>query len=348
MSGPEAVSLVKAVIAHRDGTPHVVELDRPPLGPATVAVRVSHSALLLPQELDAIPGVAKRLKKGQDGLPLGMMVSGIVDEVGEGVEGLKAGLRIAAFGAPYVYHATHLSIPASLVVELPKKVNHEEGAFVGQGAIAVQQVRESRATLGETVVVFGAGMAGQLAAQVVRAAGANAIIVDEVDHRLTKARNVGIASAFSPGDEALVRDLSAATQGEGADAAIVTADAAAGSLERAASFLRAGGRLVVATGSAEGLPAGLVMEKELHVCATANAGAGHGDPAWERRGLSYPRSLVRWTVRGNMEVFLALLAERKVQVSPLISERMPMDRAAACYERLERTRGTVIGAVFTA
>lgn len=324
-----------------------MELDRPPVGPGTVVVRVSHSALMLPTELDMIPQAARRVAKGVDGLPLGMMVSGILDEVGAGVVGLKGGLRVAAFGAPYVYHATHLSVPASLVIELPKKVNHEEGAFVGQGAIAVHQVREAGVGLGETVVVFGAGMAGQLAAQVARAAGANPIVVDEVDHRLTKARNVGIAAAFAPGDEALVREISTMTHGEGVDAAIVTADAPAKAMEWAAMYLRPQGKLVVATGNGAPLPSDLVVEKELRVVATNSAGPGHGDEAWERKGFAYPRGLVRWTVRGNMEVFLGLLAERKVQISPLVSERYPLDRATACYEKIERTRGTTIGAVLT-
>ncbi len=338
---------MKAVIAHRDGTPHVVELDQPPVGPGTVAIRVSHSGIMLPHELHLLPRVPSRLKKGQDGLPVGSMCSGIVDEVGERVEGLKAGLRVAAFGYPYVYHASHLSVPANLVMELPKKVNHEEGAFAGQGAAVVHLVRKAKVTLGEVLLVFGAGMTGILAAQIARAAGAIPVLVDGAEQKLTKARNVGVTSTFVSDDKALVREIDSMTDGEGADAAIVTADADDKAGEMAGLFLREGGRVIVGADAGGGIPPELIAEKELSVGAVTGVGPGFGDRAWELSGQGYPSSLVRWTLRGNLGVFLGLLAERRVQISPLISERMPMDRAASCYERIVRSNGGVIGALLT-
>ncbi len=338
---------MKAVIAHRDGTPHVVELDQPPVGQQTVAIRVSHSAMMLPRELHLLAKVPSRLKKGQDGLPLGSMCSGIVDEVGGKVEGLKAGLRVAAFGYPYVYHASHLSVPANLVLELPKKVNHEEGAFTGQGAAVVHLVRETRVALGETILIFGAGMTGVLAAQIARAAGAFPVLIDDAEQKLTRARNVGATAAFVSGDQALVREIDTLTGGEGADAALVTADAGEGAPEMAGQYLRECGRVVFGPDAAGSVPASLVAQKELVVRAVTGMGPGFGDPAWEMSGIGYPPHLVRWTLRKNMAVFLGLLAERRVQISPLISERMPMDRAATCYEKIERSNGGVIGAVLT-
>jgi len=338
---------MKVVIAHRDGSPRVVDLPEPPMGDGNVQIRVSHAALFLPEELSLLDGIAARLKPGEDGLPLGMMCSGIVEEVGRDVRTLKAGLRVAAFGAPYVYHAARLSVPANLVVELPKKVNHEEGAFAGQGAYATHLFRMSEARLGETALIFGAGMTGILAAQVAKAAGVSPILVDTVEHRLSKGRNAGVANACLEDEDALSREVTELTGGKGADAAIVTPDAGDNALRLAVRMLRPRGRIVTATANWHAFSAQVFVEKQLELRAVNVAGPGHGDPVFERDGVRYPEGLVRWTLRENMEVFLGLLAERRAQVSPLVGERIPLERAVTLYEKIQRTRQTVLGAVLT-
>jgi len=338
---------MKAVIAHRDGEARVVELNAPPLGEATIKIRVSHCALGLPEELGLISTVAERLQPGMDGLPLGGMVSGIVEETGSRVRDLKAGLRVAAFGHPYVYHATHLSVPANLVVELPKKVNQEEGAFTGLGGAAIHMVRESECSFGETLLVFGAGMMGIVTAQVARAAGLTTLLADKAESRLTRARNVGLTHVMGLDRDALVKEVDALTHGNGADAVVMTSDAPATSMALASLLLRPGGRICVAPGFALGAPTRQAVAKELSWKVVAGAGPGHGDPQFEQGTLEYPRQQVRWTMRENLLFFLNLLAERKVQISPLIIERAPLERAPALYEKIRRTPEALFGAVLS-
>lgn len=336
---------MKVVIAHRNGSPKVVDLPEPALGRNTVRVRVSHSAVALPEELDALQSIEARLKPDEDGLPLGSSCSGLIEDLGPEVRNLKRGLRVAAFGRPYVYHATYLSVPESMVVELPKKVNHEEGAFAAQGARAMHLFRQSGVELGGSLLVFGGGMAGILVAQIARAAGASVMLIDDQDHRLAKARNVGIAQTSGYNSTDLVREVSAMTDSQGADAAILTADASDKAIDEAAQLLRFNGQLILTGRTPLPVNSDLMMEKELRVHPVTHAGAGHRDPHYERDGIRYPRGLVRWTVRDNVVVFMNLLAERKVQITPLISERLPLERAAAAFEKIQRTRNAVIGAV---
>jgi threonine dehydrogenase-like Zn-dependent dehydrogenase len=338
---------MKAVIAMRSGSPRVVELPEPPVGEGTVRVRVSHSALSLPEEFEFLRTIAGRLKPGEDGLPMGCMCSGILEEVGPGVRNLKEGLRVAAYGAPYVYHAGRLSVPATLVVELPKKVNHEEGAFAGVGAVAMNLFRAAEVTLGESLLVFGAGMTGILLAQIARAAGVSPVITDAHENRLAKARNVGIP--HTPRDEVagLVTEVTEVSGGLGADAAVLTLDAPADAFERATQLLRPGGRVVVCSRQWERCSTELLLEKELVLRAVVSAGPGRHDPTYERLGVRYPVSLVRWTVRDNMQVFLNLLADRRVQITPLITERLPLERAEVAYDKIARSQNGIIGAVFS-
>lgn len=322
---------MKVVIAHRDGDIRVVDLPEPIAGPGDVLLRVSHSALWLPEETDLLARVDAHLQPGEDGVPLGAMASGIVERVGEGVDGLKAGLRVAAFGRPFVYHGRFLRVPADRVIELPKKVNHEEGAFAGQGAAAVHAVRTAGAAMGSAIAVFGAGMLGILAAQAARAAGAGVLLADHFEARLTRARNVGVALACPLDGKALVKEVDTLTNGQGLDGAVLTADAAESASRLALHLLRPGGRLVVASPHAR-LHTDLVVEKELEVFGAMGAGPSAGS---------------RWTVRANAEVFLALLSERKVQIASLVADRYPLERAAALYDKLLNAQPPAIGAVLT-
>lgn len=338
---------MKVVIAHRTGQAKVVELPEPKGGRHFVTVRISHSAMRLPEEILEIEQAPKRIPPGQDGLPVGSMASGTIVSCGAGVRSLKTGLRVAVAGAPYVYHASQLVVPEHLAVELPKKVNHEEGAFAGQGAVALHLLRTGRVQLGEIVLVMGADMLGLLTVQVVRAAGAIPILVDESEFRLNKARAVGIAHAFVPRDEALVRTVDQLSDGHGADTALLTQLGDDAAFARAAQLLRFGGRLVLGVPLFTSAPLDSLREKRLELLHGVGGGPQLEDPDEKTRGLQVPRAVARWSERDNMGCFTNLLAERKVQLSPLISDRLPIERAPTAYEKAGRGRDSVLGVVLT-
>lgn len=338
---------MKVVIAHRSRQPRVVDLPEPNCGRGFITVRVSHSAVVLPDELYAIDRAPTVMKKGDDGLPIGCHASGVIMEVGEDVRSLKAGLRVGVTGAPYVYHGGYLVVPENLAIELPKKVNHEEGAFSGLGAIALHLLRTGNVQLGETVLVFGADMLGLLASQLVRAAGATPILIDDSEFRLNRARTLGIAHAFLPNDDQIVRNVESLTEGQGADVALLTRSADEVACPLAAQFLRPGGIIIAGVSIGASLPVDDLRAKALQLRTAFGGGTGAGDAEFERRSASFPRSLTRWTEKENMACFANLLAERKVQVSPLITDRIPIERASAIYEKAARGRDAVLGAVLT-
>ncbi len=338
---------MKVVIAHRTGQPRVVDLPEPKYGADYIAVRVSHSAVVLPDELHALESAPSRVKPGQDGVPLGSCASGTILAVGGNVKTLKTGLRVAVTGAPYVYHAGMLVVPENLAVELPKKVNHEEGSYVGLGAAALHMMRTGDIRLGEVVMIFGADMLGILAAQVVRAAGATPVLVDESDFRLTKAKALGIHHIYSPRDEALVTAIDQMTQGYGVDCSILTRKGRVEDYELAAALLRHGGKMVLGSALGASVPVDILREKEVALLSAVGGGAGSGDRDFEVMSAGYPRSLARWTERDNMGCFSNLLAERKVQIAPLITDRIPAERAPTLYEKAGRGRDSVLGVVLT-
>ena len=111
-------------------------------------------------------------------LALGYSCAGVVREVGRGAEEFRVGDRVACAGMNYASHAETVFIPRNLAVKIPEGVGFDEAAFVTLGAIALQGVRTSEVKLGEAVAVVGLGLLGQLAVQILKAAGCRVIGVD--------------------------------------------------------------------------------------------------------------------------------------------------------------------------
>jgi predicted dehydrogenase len=74
------------------------------------------------------------------------------------------------------------------------------------------------------------------------------------------------------------------------------------------------------------------FEKELDFRVSRSYGPGRYDSAYEQKGRDYPIGYVRWTETRNMEAFLQFLAERKLNLEPLITHRFSIDRAQSAYE----------------
>ncbi len=327
---------MKVVVAHRSGEVRVLDVPQPALAPRTAVVRVTHCAVSTTTELSMIRQVRRYLQDSEDGIPLGYSCSGVVDQVGEEVKTVKPGIRVACYGAPYVYHAECLSVPENLVIELPKKVNFEEGAFTGIGAIAIHAYHQSESRLGEAVAVFGGGLMGNLVAQVCRSGGLKVILIDPLESRLQKARNVGIVHTARSGDDNLARAVAQLTDGLGVDASLICSDADEDTITRAIEVLRERGRIVIVGGGELRFPREALYFKEADVRMARAAGPGRYDPAFERESKPYPPGYIRWTERENMKLFAELLNDRKVQISPLITDRTPLERAPSAYEKLLR------------
>ena len=120
-------------------------------------------------------GVAQALEGVRDKLDqshaVGYSAAGIVIECAADVTDFRAGDRVACAGTDYASHAEVISVPRNLCVRLPEQLSFAEGAFGTVGAIALQGVRLAEPTLGESVVVIGLGLVGQLTVQLLKANG---------------------------------------------------------------------------------------------------------------------------------------------------------------------------------
>ncbi|HEV3467978.1 MAG TPA: bi-domain-containing oxidoreductase [Pyrinomonadaceae bacterium] len=270
--------------------------------------------------------------KMEEAVALGYSAAGVVLGVGEGVRGFAAGDRVACAGVGYASHAEVLSVPQNLCARVPEGVSFGEAAYATLGAVALQGVRLAQPTLGESVVVIGLGLLGQLAAQLLRANGCRVFGVDPDEGRVELARALGLAGGCAPGEGAAERILEW-TRGRGADAVVITAATESSEpVVLAGEASRLKGRVVVVGQVGTEVPRDLYFRRELSLTVSMSYGPGRYDPEYEERGRDYPLAYVRWTEGRNLEAFLDLLAAGGVNVERLTTHRLPVEEGARAYD----------------
>ena len=263
---------------------------------------------------------------------LGYSAAGIVMAVAEDVKEFQVGDRVACAGVGFASHAEVLSVPKNLCVHLPEKVGFEAGAFGTLGAIALQGVRLAEPTLGESIVVIGLGLVGQLTIQLLKANGCAVFGLDLDPARVKLALDLGADEAAVSNDES-AKLIEAWTRGRGADAVLITAATDSDQpIELAAKVSRLKGRVVVVGMTGLNIPRQPFFSRELKLVISMSYGPGRYDPEYEERGQDYPLPYVRWTEKRNIEAFLELIQSGKMDVERLISHRFPIDAAERAYQ----------------
>jgi len=263
---------------------------------------------------------------------LGYSAAGTVIEVGNDVSNFHVGDRVACAGVGYASHAEVLSVPKNLCVRLPDEVGFDAAAFSTLGAIALQGVRLAELSLGESVVVIGLGLIGQVTAQLLRANGCRVFGIDLDSQKIELAKQFGAEGGCAPDDDAKRRVLEW-SRGRGADAVLITAATSSNApVELAGEISRKKGRVVAVGAVGLNIPRQPYYDRELTFKISMSYGPGRYDPEYEERGHDYPIGYVRWTEGRNLESFLDLVAQGRVNVEGLITHRFKLEEAEKAYQ----------------
>ena len=281
-------------------------------------------------------------------LPSGYSAAGTILEIGEGVTSFAIGDHVACAGAGYANHAEFIAVPVNLAVKVPDGLTLREACFTTVGAIALQGVRRAQPTLGETVVVVGTGLIGLLTAQLLQANGCKVICVDLLSERLNTARDLGVEITVDVAETDAVKGVLAFTDGDGADAVILTAATQSSDpVNQAFQMCRERGRVIVVGAVGMELDREDFYRKELDLRISRSYGPGRYDPDYEEHGHVYPVGYVRWTETRNMSAFLDLTLKGKVKVDPLVTAEYPIAQAVEAYQRVTSGDADTIGIVLT-
>ena len=272
-------------------------------------------------------------------LPLGYCNVGQVDRP-EDAAGFVAGERVVSNGP----HAEVVAVPANLCARIPAAVTDDEAAFAVIGAIGLQGVRLAAPSLGESFVVSGLGLIGLITVQLLRANGCHVLGIDPDPSRTALARGFGAATVDLGGREDPLAVAAGFTNGRGVDGVLITAATQSDEpVSHAARMCRKRGRIVLVGVAGLRLNRADFYEKELTFQVSCSYGPGRYDPEYEQAGRDYPFGFVRWTAQRNFAAILELLAQRRLDVRPLITHHFALAEAPQAYDLLAQKAEPSLG-----
>jgi zinc-binding alcohol dehydrogenase/oxidoreductase len=314
---------VKAVRIHEDGGPEVLRYEDVPdavAGPGEVLVRLRAASL---NHLDlwvrkGLPSVPKPRILGADG-------AGVVEALGEGVDGVAVGDAVVinpgvAHGSRITVlgehtdgtHAELVAVPAANVYPVPDGIGFEEAAAFPLVFLTAYRmlITKARVAEGEWVLVWGAGGGvGTAAFSIARALGARTIVTSSSDEKLERLRGLGADATLNH----LEADVAAAVKelsGGGAD--IVVEHVGEATWQASLAAARPGGRIVV-----------------------CGATSGPNPPAALHR-VWWKELTILGSTMGTKEDFEgAYELIRSGRVRPIVDRVFPLSEVGAAHERLE-------------
>ena len=265
----------------------------------------------------------------------GYSSSGVVVDVGEGVTQFTKGDRVALIWSK---HSEYCCMPAENVFKLPDSVSFEEAALANIATFPMAAIRKCRIEMGESAIVMGQGVLGQLAVILLRAAGAIPVIAaDPVASKRDRAIVLGADAAFDPTDPefaAQVRDytkrkghgIPGIREDSGPHVGIeVTGNGKA--LDNLLDVIAPFGRIAL-LGCTRDSNFTIDYYHKVHGRGVTLVGAHtaarpitESAPGW-------------WTARDDVGTFLNLLAYKRISLNGFVSEIHKPEECPAIYSRL--------------
>lgn len=278
---------------------------------------------------------------------MGHEFSGMVEQIGEGVTAVQPGDRVAPY--PVIFcgecercqqgsvhmclhkkalgvlecngaMAEYVCIPAKLIFKLADHVSYEVGSLIEPLAVSYRGVNHAGDLTGKSVLIVGAGTIGLLALAIVKMRNPAQVFVSDLsDTRLEVARQMGADGVINPSRDALADVIQAQTKGKGVDVAF-EAVGATPTVQQAMASLRVGGTAVWIGNSAKMVQVNMqeIVTRELQVFGTF---------------------LYTFDEFGAI---VELLNSGKLDVKPMISLRIALDRGPELFAKLAKDPGPLI------
>lgn len=279
--------------------------------------------------------------------PLGYSSAGQVIEVGSSIQDISIGDKVACGGAGYANHAEIVCVPRNLCVKLQDDADLKKACYNTLGAIALQGIRQADLRLGESCVVIGLGLVGQLTCLMLRAGGIRTFGIDIDRNAVEIASRHCCDRAWIRQSPGLALKTADQTNGLGVDAVIITAGTSSlDPINCAGELARKRGKVVVVGA----VPTGFDREpywykKELELRMSCSYGPGRYDPEYEEKGVDYPAAYVRWTEKRNMLAFQELVYSGKIDLNYLTTHEFPLDGAPKAYDMIVNRSEPFLGII---
>ncbi len=278
--------------------------------------------------------------KLKEPFPIGYSGVGRVIECGKGITDIDVGDLVAMAGQ--AYHSEINRVNRNLIVKLHKDFGDpRQAALCALGGIALQGIHQAKVEPGESIAVIGLGLLGHITARILNAYGCNVIGYDITDKQLDKTDLQTFILSSDPNIEETTKGF---TKFRGVDKVIITAATNSNQpMDLAAKIVRDRGIICMVGVTQMNIDRRPYYEKELTFTLARSYGPGRYETDYEEKGIDYPIGYVRFTEGRNLEEFVRLIHEKRVDFSDLITHEIPFVEAEKAYDMITSGNEDYIG-----
>lgn len=311
------------------------------LAEGTVRVRMTYTAVSAGTERANLIGESNISGKREDcnnhfPRKLGYCGVGVVEAVGDRVSKVNVGDRVIVY---FGKHTLYNVVPEANVIPIvPREVEDLDAALMVIAGFPAEGIRKTRLEYGESCMIVGLGILGQIAVALAKIAGAVPVIAaDPNPARRELAIRMGADHAVDPTAENAAETIRALTNGKGANVVVE----ASGNSAALKSALRCCAPMArVSLLGCTRTPDVYDLYHDVHYPGVTLIGAHNfARPKVE----SMPGN---WTAADDFHAMLKLIHYGRLNLRPLISEIHAPEEAPAVYDRLANDRNFPIGVLF--
>lgn len=308
------------------------------LAPHEALVETGFSVVSAGTEGAGFTGLVKQMPFGDSGqYPRGTGYGnlGKVLSIGADVASCKVGDQVLSFS----HHATHVKADSRrMTLPMPDGAG-EHLAFTRMAGVSISSLRASSVQPGDSVLVIGAGLVGNFAAQLFRLAGADVAIADLSDLRLERARQCGIERTCNVGRQDLLPFVNEWTHDEGVRISVEAIGISEVVAQAVACTGKHGEVILLGSPRAPAVFDVTAMLLRVHLQAIRMIGALEWRwPQHETEG--------RRDIDSNYRQIAQWIAQGRLVVEPLLTHRASPTDCQMIYDGLTSSREEFLGAVF--
>ncbi len=266
---------------------------------------------------------------------IGYSSVGIVEQVDKNIKSFSSGDFVACAGGGFASHAEKILVPEKLAVKVKNSKKIESYSSVAMGAISLQGVRRLQPNLGDRCLVIGLGFIGQITLQLLKANGVNVFGVDPSKIALEKAKKQSFLNVYESINDLLI-DMPQDLKDIGFDGVIVTASSQSNKILNDSFFMcRRKAKVVIVGDVGLGFDREVAYKKEIDLLMSTSYGPGRYDKHYEISGNDYPIEYVRWTLNRNMQSYIDLIDDGRVNLDNLIDKTYEIEKSPLLYKSFE-------------
>lgn len=334
------LSVLKAALVNSEGRLELVDLEVPKIGKTEILVKM-RACGICGTDLEKLQGVRVTPPI------LGHEVVGDIEEVGSQVIGYSRGDRVAVHhhvpcgncfyckagdqtmcpdfpksnldpcGFAEYFRVPEINVSKGAVFHIPASMDFEEAALAEPIGCCIRALNKLGFRPGDNVIVIGAGPAGLIYIQLLRALGAGFIVAsDLIESRLKWATRFGADAIFNPAQENSERSILDATHGRGVDR-VVVASGSNEAIQSSPRLVRKGGGILLfgmpSEGSVLNWDASYIFIREISLI-----------PSYS-------------TTESEMKAALEMMESGRIRLTSMITHRFNLDKIAEAFRAANDT-----------